>query len=352
MCRLVTIGCIAGFAWAALACAQAQEIRLAPGKENAARLRWLQYRMVAGRVVTSSNYPEGMNISFGPSAAGGQREHLRLLILKQHASVHYDLAGGGQQLTVELAESGEFSIHRTSTDPPYAMQFTQQPGGAIDFHVESGQQQLTLVADSFWHLYLANPAAVARHVIPHLEILRPSWQLVATGEAIERTLVQRAQHPQPLETDRWQRLVEQLASSKFSERETAERELLRVGQAILPFLEGLRRERLDAEQDTRIRKLVDELSVNYEDTIDRVANWLAADQTVWLSLLARDEPLTRTVALRQLQSLTGASIAFDSEADAATRQAQLDVLQARYAATRPSSAAPAQGSVPPPRLER
>ena len=41
-----------------------------PSKVNADRLRWMQYKMVAGRIAVSSSYP-GTNMTFGPAHVDG-----------------------------------------------------------------------------------------------------------------------------------------------------------------------------------------------------------------------------------------------------------------------------------------
>jgi hypothetical protein len=348
--RLCVIICAAcALACTATARAQKPSPSFEPSKVNAARLRWLDYKLVAGRVVATSTYPAGMNISFGPSVIGGRlREHLQLLILEDQASVRYDLGGDGQELSIVLAQSGEFSIRRTREKPKYAVHFSQQPGAKLSLTVAEAEGEQRLEGESFWHLYFERPELVRRHLIPYLELLRPSWQLAATGFAIEEALVQRAQNPQTLDTQRWITLVNDLASPKFAVRQRAERELLRIGQVILPFLESLDRSALDAEQAARVAALVDVLSVDYEDTADRIATWLVADRQIWLALLARDEESRRQVAQRQLAVLVGHPIEFDPAADAATRQSQLARLKARYGNSR-EEAAP---SIPPPGVQR
>ncbi|MEX0978850.1 MAG: hypothetical protein WDZ48_08370 [Pirellulales bacterium] len=340
----------------ATALAQIPSPSFEPSKVNAARLRWLDYKLVAGRVVATSTYPAGMNISFGPSVIGGRlREHLQLLILEDLASVRYELGGDGQELLIVLAQNGEFSIGRTREKPKYAVHFSQQPSGKLSLTVDEADTEQRLDGDSFWHLYIERPDLVRRHLIPYLELLRPAWQLAATGFAIEEALVQRAQNPQTLDTQRWIALVNDLASPKFAVRQHAERELLRIGQVILPFLESLDRRALDAEQASRVATLVDALSVDYEDTADRIATWLVADRQIWLALLARDDEVRRQVAARQLAVLVGHPIEFDPAADAATRQLQLERLRARYANSRETAAPGADEtapSIPPPGVKR
>jgi hypothetical protein len=326
--RVITCAACA-LACTATALAQAPRPNFAPTKDNAARLRWLDYKMMAGRIVATSSYPPGMNISFGPTVSGPLRERLQILILEDRASVQYELEGGGQQLSIALAQDGKFSIDRTRDEPKFAMHFLQPPDGRLSLSVCEGDVERRLEADSFWHLYVAEPGLVRRHLIPDLELLRPGWQLAATGWAIEEALLLKAQKPRPLDIDRWARLVDDLASPKFSTRQKAQRELLEIGQVILPYLQGLDAVRLDAEQLSRVRTLIDTLSVGYEDTTDRIATWLVADQQNWLSLLNRDDEMKRRVAARQLERITGRSIQFDPSADPATRRGQIEKLRAR-----------------------
>lgn len=333
--------------------AQQPAERIQPSRINAARLRWFQYKLVAGRILATSAYPEGMNISFGPSTTDTKRrEHLQLLILEDRASIRYELAGGGEELSIQLAESGEFSIRRTREEPPLSLNFVQPRDKPMSLVLQQDGTTQEIVGDSFWHLYLAAPELIGRELVPYLETLRPAWLLVATGEQLERNLIQRAQQPATHRSDQWRTLVQQLGSTNFAEREAAERALAASGQVVLPFLEDLDPVDLDAEQAARVEKLITNLRVNYEDTADRVANWLVGDISVWLSLAARPEQTKREVARRQLQVLAGDAIDFDPTADEAARAEQLSSLRRRllpqHAVSRPAPDA----SVPPPALER
>lgn len=326
--------------------------RLQPSRINASRLRWFQYKLVAGRILATSAYPEGMNISFGPSTTDTRRrEHLQLLILEDRASIRYELTGDGEELSMQLAESGEFSIRRTRREPPLLLSFLQPAKGPLSFVFKQDDTTLEVAGPSFWHLYLAAPELVSQELVPYLETLRPAWQLVATGQQLERNLIQRAQQPATHQAEQWRVLVDRLGSTNFAERETAERDLAASGQVVLPFLEDLDRTQLDAEQASRVAKLITNLRVNYEDTADRVANWLIGDPSVWLSIAARPEPTKREIAWQQLRSLVGKDAEFDPRADEPTRAAQLAKLREllpKQHTTRPQPAA----SVPPPAVER
>jgi hypothetical protein len=301
---------------------------LSPSKTNAARLRWIQYSMVAGRVTAASAY-QGTNMTLGPLTSDGRRERLQIQINPGRINLRYDLTVGDEELFIVLVGVNQFTIRRTRTAPHYELRFEQTRDEALQLEVVDGDLHRQLSGDSFWHLYLADPELVRRHLVPLLEILHPSWQLAAAGAAIEDALVQRAQRPRTPAAQRWGQLVVALASPKFSERENAQRELTQAGPVVVPFLQSLDRSRLDAEQIARIRATVEALSIDNVDTSDRAATWLAGDERVWLSLLDRGDPLKRRVAAEELGNLLGAPIDFDPAADEPTRAASLERLRAR-----------------------
>jgi hypothetical protein len=94
-------------------------------------------------------------------------------------------------------------------------------------------------------------------------------------------------------------------------------------------LQNLDRAQLDAEQSSRVRTLVESLSVGYEDSTDRIAIWLAGDEQVWLSLLAREDVTRRRVAAGQLSLLLEEPIEFDPDALDAQRKLQIERLRVR-----------------------
>jgi len=329
MRRSVPIAVMIALIGAACALAQGTVPIGGPSKVNADRLRWMQYKMVAGRIAVSSSYP-GTNMTFGPAHVDGRRrERLEIHINQAQIDLQYELVSPDEQLSIALVDGKRLSIHRQRSEPNYTLEFEQNPDRPLLFTLTENDVRRSLRADSFWHLYLEEPELVRRRLVPVLEILHPSWQLASLGAALEESLFERAQNPQPLDTHRWHRLVDDLASPKFSDRTTAERELRAAGQVILPFLQNLDRTRLDAEQASRVRALVDSLAASYEDSIDRIATWLAGDEQIWLSLMSRAELPRRRLAAKQLSLLIGSSVEFDPTAGEDQRKAQIERLRAR-----------------------
>ena len=127
---------------------------------------------------------------------------------------------------------------------------------------------------------------------------------------------------------RWAALVEQLGDERYSRRAAADRELRAMGRVVFTYLQGLDRDRLDAEQHYRVRRIVMSLAANMNNDLPpEIARWLAGDPVVWLALLSRDDESTRRLAAERLEALLGEPISFDPAADPATRTEQIERLR-------------------------
>ena len=329
--RAIAIGLtVAGLALSA-ACAVGAElpaIEISPA--IAVRMHWIKYSMVSGRVVATSGLSVPHTRVQSPRRRSRRRETLSIEVARGVCGMDYQLDSPDEQLRVILRDE-ELSIRRTRPADGYSLEFEHAADEPLSLVVEEGDRRRRWQADGFWQLYLAEPERVRVHLVPLLELLRPSWQLAETGAEIEDALVHR-QHidsgKQP-DRQRWARLVEALGSPKFAHRESAQRALHAAGQAVVPYLQGLDRDRLDAEQLSRVRAVVDALSVDYEDRVERVAAWLADDVGAWAALLARDEPARRRIAVDELNRLLGEPIEFDPDAPPEARRKALERLQSR-----------------------
>jgi hypothetical protein len=278
-----TLSIALSLAWCA-ASAHGQEAVIplvAPSASRAAQLHWVQFTMMSGRIVGSSAYV-GTNVRVPWAGPIHRRERLEIDIAPSGPpSLQYELLTPEEHLTVVLAHANELSIRRVrSVDNHYAVDFRQLPGEPLMLELEQAGAKRSWTAVSFWHLYIAEPEVVRGHLIPLLELLHPAWQLTASGASIEELLIERAQGRLQPDVQRWSRLVAALGSPRFSERQNAERELSKAGQAVVPYLQSLDRKQLDAEQAARVRTLIDTLSVGYEDRADRIATWLSDRKSV------------------------------------------------------------------------
>ncbi len=338
MRRILAIWTICALSSVSFCAAQVADKRPAipfkPSQVNSARLRWMQYKMVTGRVVATSPYPEGMNISFGPSVLGGRlREQLQILLLKDQVSVHYELAGDGQQLSIALSENGDFSISRSARRArPMPWSIRNGPASRWCFRSSTKKRVASKAAT------VSGNYTSPRRNWCGMSWCRASSCCVPPGNwrpPAPRSKRRCFEPPRPpafwtSAAGRGWSMNWELPA--FRARERAQRELYRQGQAILPYLEALDHQALDAEQVARVDELINALAVEYEDTTSRIAAWLAGDPKIWLSLVDRPQAAKRRAAVRQLERLLGESIEFDPAADAATRQTQLDKLRERLKA--------------------
>jgi hypothetical protein len=119
-----------------------------------------------------------------------------------------------------------------------------------------------------------------------------------------------------------------LGDENFARREAADRALREATPALLIYLQQLDFNRLDAEQQFRIRRIIESISMKISaDSPEQVASWLAGDPAIWLTYLTRPEVASRQVAAKQLAAFLEAPIPVDPHADPASQKAEFDKLK-------------------------
>ncbi len=194
----------------------------------------------------------------------------------------------------------------------------------------AGAGQQVLRAPDFWQLWIARPEECRQHLIPLLEMLRPSWRLAETAGQMEKNLLRLAIADSASDRVRWAALLEQLADDRFANREAADRGLRAGGVAALGYLRQLDFKRLDAEQQFRVVRIIEALAPpDNADTAEQVARLLASEPAVWLALLGRPDLITRQAAARQLTMLLGETIPVDPAAEPGSQKDQREKLRTR-----------------------
>ena len=179
-------------------------------------------------------------------------------------------------------------------------------------------------------MLIAQPKECRQHLLPLLEVLRPNWRLADVAASIEQRLLQQANGDGTSDGARWAALVAQLADDSFAKRQAADRALRSGDAAAFAYLRQLDFDRLDAEQQLRVRRIIDALTgPNMDDSVEQVAASLAGDPAVWLALLARSEPATRQTAARQLAALLGEPVPVDPTADPETQKDKREQVRLR-----------------------
>jgi hypothetical protein len=294
-----------------------------------ARLNWVEFQVVRGRVVMRSPRVTGSKRQSACDPESGTRESLSLTVGPPDASLRYECVCPSRQLVFELDAEGQLQVRQLplgeSTIP--AVEFHQPASGKIHLSIQETKGPVRhLTADTLWHLLLAHPQECRDHLLPILERVRPDWRLLEQSHQIEEGLFRLARGQQLPDRSQWQQWVDELASADFGTRRAADRHLREAGQAVLPFLESLADTKLDAEQRLRIRTICLGLAPRSGDEPQRVTIWLSNDPNVWVTLLDDADPARRTDAARRLALLRGRAIAFDPDATPELRTRQIREL--------------------------
>jgi hypothetical protein len=243
--------------------------------------------------------------------------------------MRYDSKDDKQEIVALATEAGELRITHSPKDEKADVyrSFTQPPRGRVTLAFGPEDNRTRIEADSLWHLMLDHPTESKEHLDKLLNVLREDWDWKRRIGKVKNALFRLAEAKSMPDRAEWEKLVEQLASDKFIERQRAERLLRGYGRAVLPYLQSLDAKKLDAEQEFRIKRIIIASYGGNDDTPGRVATWLVGDASVWVSLLASKDAQRRRVAATHLSEILGEKIAFDTDADAATRGKQLEKLR-------------------------
>jgi hypothetical protein len=291
---------------------------------------WLRCSIVAGRVAV-----DGTRLSNMRSTTKGVQRAESLDIHNENGqfTLNYRRTTGEEELVVELTGLGERVLMRRTpqgSSSVLPVEFRQAPNEKIVLTLGSGTGQQTYRAQGIWQLLIAQPKPCREHLLPLLELLRPNWKLAETADAVEEKLLSEAGGVGASGRTGWAALVTQLASESFAKREAADRALRSGDGGALAYLRQLDFSRLDAEQQFRVRRIIEVLAAqNSDDSGEQVAASLAADPAVWLALLGRPQPATRQKAARELAALLGDPITVDPAADPDTQKDRREQLRAR-----------------------
>lgn len=267
-------------------------------------------------------------ISFS-NAAPGRSERISLS-LGERPSIDYELTESGVSLRVRIDEqTANLSLSRQdATDGEVGCWFEQDADG-LTLRVEDQDVAARVQAPDVWELWLAAPDLCRERLAPILDVLRGNWGLPAQAAEVRAELTAYAQLAPVEETAAWERWIADLASPSFAVRQAADRALRRLGPQAIPFLQQLPKSALDAEQNYRVRKILEQwLSPESEDTVANVVGSLIGRRSVWLTLLSDADVAVRQAAWERLRRLWPTAGEFDPTAAEELRAVQLEALRA------------------------
>jgi hypothetical protein len=327
----LSVSCAAALYGAALLAAE-PACSNAPAGSLWSQTPWLSLQIVGGRIAATSSRCGSHRLTTEPADGATARQHLLMQVQPGAMTVHYEQIDERSELVLTVDERGRLTISRQGREghPQAEVRYTQPPAGDVTLSIGGPSPQKHSAA-TLWHLVVIEPAASREHLMPLLAQLRPTWRVEEQAQQLEAALVARAgEDPLPVRRQ-WQAWVEQLASDEFRQRQAADRGLRAGGQPAIGFLRQVPTRQLSPEQRRRIAGILASGAASDADSPARAADWLLADKRVWLALMSRGELDQRVAAAQHLTCLCGRSVAFNPEAAADQRQAQLVELQAKLA---------------------
>ena len=311
--------------------------------QSANLIRRLQIGVVAGRIVAKST-PSRVQ----PIPARGTNETLRIQAEAGETLLRFEKNDESDHTLIELGRGSGLVVTRTpgaepNFEPVRFEQFAtthsvgyqaspvvpdDQSRGVV-LVVGGDDSQTRVEAAGIWQLLIVEPDLCREHLTPLLDLLHTNWRLEQMAGGIEEQLVLLVQAGDLEVTAYWDELIHRLGDDVFAVRRRADRLLRQAGVDVLPYLHSTDVARLDAEQRMRIREITRDLSSGVGQDTPRLAAWqLVDDVSVWLTLLGRDNPATRSVARERLEAILDRTIDFDVTADPAQREQELANLQA------------------------
>jgi hypothetical protein len=297
---------------------------------EAARYHWLQFNISSGRLVVAAS-----GVFNNANSRNSRTERLSIRTIDGELFVQYDAMAPDEQISFELRNGKRVHLSRTPRggSAVVPLDFQQDPNEPLRLTLGDGPHREVCEAASLWHLLIEQPELGKKQLVPLLEIFRPEWQLIQRAREAEEELLHMAACGQIPDRRRWAALVAQLSDDRFARREAADRDLRAAGPALLPFLQSLDFHNLDAEQQSRVRRIMGALTNTVEDdTAPQIAAWMIADPEIWLAMLTRPDEPTRRLAAAHLSKLLGHPIPFDPAADAPQRKKLVEQLRSQIQA--------------------
>jgi len=313
--------------------------------------------MVSGRVVSNNNNGRWMGV-IGPQVVtdGPVSEKITASSNGLSGSLTYSYKRTRSdtedhkevvvEFGLEINSEGRFVLRYSDKDEPQSyFELSQFPGMPISLSLPPAGKPRVLQAPTIWQLLVVNESDCRKKFLPLLEATRPDWHLASTASAAEDELVKLSAVAQRADRRQWAAWLAQLGDPRSLRRERADRKLREVGPVVLGYLGQLDMNRLDAEQQFRVRRIIHDLSSQQgEDTPESVAAMLIGDPYVWLALLSRDDEAKRQAAVQQLEVFLNAPVHVDPKADPASQAGAREELRQRIDMLRAANAQSEDGS--------
>ena len=187
----------------------------------AGQLRMFQLRVVSGRIAATSRASQ-QNLTSNHTD-GQRRERLAIDLAGGWPNVTYERATSDEKLSFEIVKGSQVMIQvvpRSPVDHP-TITFVQPTNGSLTLTVEFAGRVTTYHAPTVWHLLVIDAEACHEHLVPLLQIMRPSWPLERHARQAEELLCVTDSRRVLLDRAAWQQSLDALANDRYAQRASA-----------------------------------------------------------------------------------------------------------------------------------
>ncbi len=186
----------------------------------------------------------------------------------------------------------------------------------------------TYKANSIWELVLIISGQDMQQFAAMLSYLQKDLSLEEYRKKITVALLDVVDSGNVTNMANIETLVAQLADPDFAVRESASRQLRKMGGETLVLLISLDWDALEPEQVYRLKQIRDQLETGSEhEDIQLYAKSLTHHAQVWVGVLESKDPAQRAAAVRQLETFLGEKIAFQPDISPQEQQETLQELR-------------------------
>ena len=202
-------------------------------------------------------------------------------------SLHYVLQTPDQHLTLNVKEAYHVTIETFFPQSGERSVLSQPEVGAVSWTTTRGDLVDHHQGATLLHVRQADPVTFDMHLGSLLTRLLQGTSLERLCERTRVAMLHRAENPSQPDVTSILEAVDQLRSGRSAVRAAAQSRLHSWGTPIVPVIQRIEPDRLDAEQRDRLRQVLARLRRPVPDTPATLAMLLINDSTYWSLIAAR-----------------------------------------------------------------
>ena len=219
--------------------------------------------------------------------AGDVYESITVTAARGIPSLHYVFQSPHHQLTLSVQHATHVRIESILPKTGERAVLDQPRNGPITFQIHQGDLNRSCSGTTLLHVRLDDPASFDLHCGRLIQQLLRGRSLKQLNDEISVAVLKQISKHEPTVVEEVRECVQKLRSPKLATRRKAEKQLLSWGVTILPIIDAINPDDLDAEQVDRLRHIRTKFRSREDDTARSLAMLLINDRDHWSRLAPR-----------------------------------------------------------------